>query len=391
MKILEVTNLGCSAGGAETSVRSIRDELRRRGHKVRVLSSDIRGEKMFCDYTFKRIRSDSFFALFHRLFYLPSYRAVQNAVKDFRPDIIHFHTTGLCSPSVLFAIKKTPAVMTVHGPEEFTADLLPWLFSPNYYKDNPFCIDSLTLAGKLRYCYHRFFQRPVYLLGLRRIRRFIAPSKFMAKTIRRDVPKNKIEQIYNGIELPARKPLPDNQNILFVGRLEKVKGADYLLRALPEIIKSFPKARLTIVGDGPYRGELEKMTARLGLENNVVFRGWISDKRAIIGEYENALLLAMPSIWPEAMGLVCIEAFAVGRPVVAARTGGIPELVEDGKTGNIVPIKDAGAISKAIINLLSRPEIIASMSEAAVRRSQDFGIAGFIDKIEDLYKRASLS
>src|SRR5262245_20088046 len=120
MKILQVISHGYEDGGAETSVLMLRDELRARGHEVKVLSVSDPDHVMFADYQFAPVPPASRLKSAHHLLYLRSYRALRQAIKDFCPDVIHFHTLTSCSPSVLFATRGLPAILTIHGPEEFT-------------------------------------------------------------------------------------------------------------------------------------------------------------------------------------------------------------------------------------------------------------------------------
>ena len=392
MRILQVINIGYLAGGAESSVFSIRDELNRRGHIVRVLSSDFPGGKMLSDYQIERIPMASIFKALHHIFYWRSYLTMLRIIKDFRPDIIHFHTVAAFSPSIFLAIGNIPAVMTVHGPEEFTLRLLPWFLPVQDYNDTgePFDLKNLNVVGRFRYWYYCFIQRPLYRLLMRRIRYFIAPSAFLAEALRDDVPPAKIRQLYNGIDLPPTMPLPHSRGILYMGRLEKVKGVDYLIRAFARVVDKDPRVELSIVGDGSERARLESLTKELGLSDNVAYSGWLSSREEIAEEYGKSSVVVIPSIWPENLPTVCIEAFAAGRPVIGTRAGGIPELVEDGKTGYVVPIKNAAAISEAILTILQDEETLARMSREARMKALDFDMHHFLDQLEALYKEASL-
>lgn len=389
MKILQITSVGYLAGGAEKNVRIIRDELIKRGHKVKVLSSDVKGPDMFNDYEFKTIPSNFLSKIVHHLFYFRSYIATRKAIKEFKPDIIHFHTIISCSPSIFFAIRNIPAIMTIHGPEEFILKLMPWLLLPSDYKKVPFDLNNLNTVGKLHYIYYRFLQRPIYRFAMLRIKIFIAPSKYFAKLIKQDVPAEKIRQIYNGINLPSAKPLTNNTKVLYVGRLEKSKGVDYLIRAFADVISKIPEASLHIVGDGSCRSDLEKLASDLSLNRNVVFRGWLHSEQSMLDEYKNTSMLVIPSVWPENLPTVCIEAHAVGRPVIGTQTGGIPELIKDGQTGYIVPIKDISALRDAILKFLENRETLNFMSRESVISAKQFSVANFVDQIESLYKEIS--
>jgi glycosyltransferase involved in cell wall biosynthesis len=387
MKILQIINLGCPAGGAEKSVLLLRDELTRRGHEVKIISSDtmIGDGEFFSDYQFKSIPLDSVFKAVHHLFYFRSYLMVKKVIREFRPDVVHCHNIAAFSPSVFFAVGKVPTVMTVHGPEEFTLKLLPWFLPPTDYKNESFNLRDLNFIGFLHYSFHRFLQRPIYLLGARNVRFFVSPSKYLAEAIRTDLPKEKIRQIYNGIILPSPRPIPDNNKILFVGRLEKVKGVEYLIRAFAEFSKTAPDSQLVIVGDGVSRADFTELAKKLGIANRVVFRGWIGAEEIAL-EYEKVAVVAVPSIWPENLATVCIEAFAVGRPVIGTNTGGFPEMIEDGKNGYLVPIKNERAICDALLKIFNDRKNILKMGSSAVQTSKRFDIKDFTNNIISLYE-----
>lgn len=388
MKILQVINLGYPAGGAEASVQFLKGELESRGHEVKVFSSDQNGPLMFSDYQFKLIPQDSPFRILHHLFYFRSYQAMRDIVKKFRPDLIHFHVVSTFSPSVFYAIGNIPAVMTIHGPDEFTAKLLPWFLPAKMYRNASYELQDLTTAGKLRFFYHRHLQRPIYLLGERRIRIFIAPSKYLASAIVDDVPKRKILQIHNGIDLPVYQPLPNNQRVLYVGRIEEVKGVRYLVQAFLSVLEKIPQAELHVVGDGTARNELENIVKKSGFADRIIFRGWVRGRENVMREYANASIVIVPSIWPENFPTVCIEALSTGRPVIGTETGGVPELIKNGENGYIIPPRNSVAIAETIINFFeSGREKQLTMSRAATQSVKQFNLKDFADTIEKLYKK----
>ncbi len=386
MKILEVINIGYPAGGAELNALLIRNELKQRGHDVRVLSSDMPGPDMFSDYQVKAIQN-GILKPFRYLFYPRVYITMRRIIKEFGPDLIHFHTVSLFSPSIFYASRSVPSLMTVHGPEMFTTKLLPWALLPSDYKGTPFELQNLSIVGTLHYWYFRYVLRTaLYILGLNQVKVFIAPSKYIGGIFATDVDSGKIMQVYNGIPLPERKELPKNKRILYVGRLEDVKGVEYLIRSFAKVIEKEQAAELHIVGDGNSRAELERLTEKLNLIRYISFKGWLTSRDQILKEYENALMLVIPSVWPENLPTVGIEALAVGRPIIGTDTGGIPELVHDKENGYIVPIKDPDALAEAISKIIANREQAIKMGEKSYHLSRAFSIGEFINRIENLYK-----
>jgi glycosyltransferase involved in cell wall biosynthesis len=166
---------------------------------------------------------------------------------------------------------------------------------------------------------------------------------------------------------PESRTLP---RIAFLGRLRKYKGVQYLIRALPGVRAAVPEATLTIVGDGPYRGALERLAGALGVSDRVTFLGAVSHD-AKVAALNEAQVAVAPSP-KEGWGLTVIEANACGVPVVASRSPGLIESVRDGETGRLVPHGDPAALTAALIDLLTRREERLRMAEAARRWAATF-------------------
>ncbi|HSN89464.1 MAG TPA: glycosyltransferase family 4 protein [Thermoanaerobaculia bacterium] len=150
--------------------------------------------------------------------------------------------------------------------------------------------------------------------------------------------------------------------LLFVGRLRIRKGVEVLLEALRE----HPSARLLIAGDGEHRDALERKTAELGLGPAVKFLGRC-DAARVRGLLRGAAALVVPSTY-EGMPLVVLEAMESGIPVVASRVSGIPEVVEDGRTGWLVAPEDPKGLARALAEVLDRPDEARRRGEAGRRR-----------------------
>ena len=191
--------------------------------------------------------------------------------------------------------------------------------------------------------------------------------------------------IWNGIPLPAAEPppLPETPSLLFVGRLSPEKGADLAIAAL-EHLATAPDLHLVLAGDGPERTSLEAQAVRRGVADRVRFAGWVPPAR-VRSLLAASTVLLVPSR-SEGLGIAAIEAGAHGRPVVAARVGGLPEVVEDGVTGILVEPESPGALAEAVARLLDDPALARRMGRAARRRvRQRFSIARCADAYEELY------
>lgn len=391
MKILQVISIGHISGGAEKSVFLLKQGLQDQGHEVMVVASDFHADDSvpaYSDITFpaldSKTRSMPMKLLYH-LWYPAAYRCLKATIKEFKPDIVHFHTMGQLSPASVFAVGSTPAVLTVHGPEEYTLNLLQWYLPRAVFEGGDIQLKNLTAIGRFHYAYYRFLQRPLYKLAFRRhLKRLIAPSKYMADLLEEENYKVTISQVYNGIDLPAARPVKQSNRLLYVGRLEHVKGVDILIRAMTKVAAAIPSVHLTVVGDGNVRQELEKYTDDHNLNKNITFKGWVENAQVLRYYYDTSAFV-IPSIWPENLPTVCIEALAAGRPVIGSRTGGIPELVNDGKTGRIVEPEDPNELASAIESVLGRKDL-AKWSTQAAKSMQRFDIKTFIKNTEQVYK-----
>jgi glycosyltransferase involved in cell wall biosynthesis len=171
--------------------------------------------------------------------------------------------------------------------------------------------------------------------------------------------------------------------ITSVGSLIRRKGQDILLRAF-QPLASERDAHLLIVSDGPERGNLERLAADLGLMGRVHFLGYHDD---IPGVYAASDIIALASRG-DAFGLVLAEAAYFARPVVATRVGGIPEVVDDGVTGLLVPPEDPAALGVALRRLADDPALRAAFGQAGRLRSQRmFAADAMAARFMDTYER----
>ncbi len=165
--------------------------------------------------------------------------------------------------------------------------------------------------------------------------------------------------IPNGVRLErfALPRAPVRGRILMVGRLAPPKRPDLALRALAAVRAAIPEAELLIVGDGPLRGNAERLGAELGLDGAVRFLGHREDVPELLAESECALLASDYEGCP----LAVVEAMAAGVPVVATDVGGTGDLVQPGRTGELGPRGDADSLAAALVRVLSNPERAAEL------------------------------
>ncbi|GAA5218542.1 glycosyltransferase family 4 protein [Corallincola platygyrae] len=171
--------------------------------------------------------------------------------------------------------------------------------------------------------------------------------------------------------------------LLAVGRLSREKGFSHLLHAMADMEQSHPGTKLLIVGEGGQREFLTELTDRLGLNQRVLMPGFSDQIPALL---QRADLFVMPSL-TEGLPMALLEAMASGTPVVASAVGGIPDVLEQGKCGVLVPPADDVALSKGIASLLDDPEKAAiTAAKARVRQLENYSVGAMTDAYLALYQ-----
>jgi len=175
---------------------------------------------------------------------------------------------------------------------------------------------------------------------------------------------------------------PRKRHIGFVGWLLPIKGPGYLLNAMTAVWQEHPDAELVFVGKGELEGALRAQASFAGCDGRVKFLGWRDDISEIMPLFD---VFVLPSL-NEGMGRVLVEAMAAGRPVVASRVGGIPDLVRHGETGLLVTPRDDEAIAASISLLLSNPRKAERMGAQGRLRCHEFGLPAMIAGLDELYR-----
>lgn len=173
------------------------------------------------------------------------------------------------------------------------------------------------------------------------------------------------------------------ETIVAVGRLSREKGHGVLLRAMRGVLDQCPGARLVICGEGEEENKLRAQARALGIARAVEFAGFWADVRPLLAA---ASVFAMPSL-SEGFGVAVLEAMAMGKPVVAANVGGLPESVVQDETGLLVPPGDADALAEALIALLRDPARARAMGRAGLARARaQFDRPRAIERMLALYE-----
>ena len=258
------------------------------------------------------------------------------------------------------------------------------------------CIKGNFTTALLTGCWHESRLQSGYMGMILRLTRelgvfekvalWIAISEAQKREhVRMGIPEGKIHVIHHFYD-PSGPVLPPARegHALFVGRLSGEKGVFQLLEAWRELRSGGKK--LFIVGDGPERARLENHARRRGLEG-VVFTGFLnaSEQKKI---WEQALFSVVPSVWFEPFGMTVLEAWAMGRPVVANNTGAMPELISHGSTGLLVDVSRPHQLAEAMDGLFARPDeaVVMGLEGRRVLESR-FNRKVWLEKMDKLYQR----
>jgi len=294
-------------------------------------------------------------------------RDLAGVVARHRPQVIQTHLLRSLDFLAL-TLRREPSVRavfwTVHNAMlNLRADQLPgsqrWLLGPK-----------------------RLAHRILYRAGGRVADGFIAVSSDVAETVRAAYlpPSGRLWVIPNGVDVERYTRAVDRDAIrasigvatdaplaIVVAKLMTQKGHAVLLDALPSLLERVDTLRVVLVGEGELRGALEERVAAAGLTGSVTFAGNRGDIPQLLAASD---LFVLPSLW-EGLPMALLEAMATGLPVVATAVSGTREVIEDGRSGILVPPGDAPALGAAMIEVLERPETAASLGAAARSRVED--------------------
>jgi len=251
-----------------------------------------------------------------------------------------------------------------------------------------------SFLKKTIYCFiDRFFERYVD--------RFIVVSKSLQTTLENNhkIPGEKIALVYNGIELDEyrdeaseefslklKKEFNIDKSVSLVGAIGRIvwqKGFEYLVEAVPVILKECPEVRFMIIGDGPLKKELEEKSRRLKIEDKIIFTGFRTDIKEALASID---ILVMPSL-KEGFPMVTLEAMAMAKPIIAADIDGIREQIEHQKNGLLVSPEKPVILAEAVISLLKNKEEAERLGMAAKERvEEEFSVKKMVSETESVYK-----
>jgi glycogen synthase len=288
-----------------------------------------------------------------------------------RADVVHVHLgedlTVLPVGAAAARLHRLPLVLTIHTSLRHTLALSD--FRSAVLK---------TLGGPIeRWGEH---SAEAVLVITPRLRRLLVSD---------GVEENRLHVIPPGVnpslfEGPFKDPFAGvgKPRVLFVGRLASQKGVGTLVSAAA--LLKHPSARVLLVGDGPERKALERRARRIGVGDRVRFEGFLAHDR-LPAAMAHADVLVLPSLYEE-LGTVLLEAVQAGLPVVASRTGGIPDVIEDGANGLLVPPGEPEAFARAIDRLLADRDLARRLSEEAKERGKDYDWEVLAERVLAVYR-----
>jgi glycosyltransferase involved in cell wall biosynthesis len=402
MRILQVTDCYPPPliGGRDLHVSMLAHELLRRGHDVEVAT--------LAGPTRDRIESDDGIPV-HRIggwsralsrFYVDPeqpfhptvpdpglVRKLSNLIRERQPQVVHVHSWMLYSLLPFLPSRDTRLVVTMH--EYGFVCAKNSFVHKGQVCGGPRLAKCISCAG----AQYGAVRSTALTTGLaitrrlhRRVDRYIAISDSVAQACQLLTVDSRAEMdiippfISDEYFRPVYSGRPEflesiGEYIMFAGALGPHKGLDVLLEAYREIAST---VRLVLLG-------LRRHDTPQRFPDGVVFAEDVSHAD-VMRAWNNCLLAVVPSRWPEPWGMVAVEAMSAGRPVVASAVGGLKTLVQDGRTGVLVPPGDAAALRAGIQRLLDDPGERSRMGEAGIQRAAEFKASELVPKIEEIYR-----
>lgn len=389
MKILQINPYYYRKSGSEVYVFNVSSLLKERGHQVipfamqheknrQSVHSEYFVENIDYERVIKRNILEKIRAGSKAIYSLEARNKLSKLINKENPNIAHLHKiNNTLTPSVLCALKEkgVPVVQTLHDYR---------LVCPSYsmYDPNRFEVCEACKGHKYFNAVKRKCQKSSFVIGLniamesylyyllrtyqKNIDLFISPSVFlMRKVIEFGADRDKIVHIPNFVKPNEYAPNYRNSGyILYFGRLERHKGVKTLVEAMKHV-----KTKLFIAGEGSYRDFLEEYVKKNNI-GNVSFFGFIT-RNNLLELIRSSLFTVLPSEWYEPFGMTILESFALGKPVIGAKIGGIQELIDNEHTGMLFNSGNVDDLTEKINYLLNKKGLVAEMGRNARKEVEE--------------------
>jgi len=370
-------------GGVETNVREVTRRLRAAGEDVEVYASDLYDEGRWERRSNYAPVVDGVpvhrFAIRKRLvpgLTMPMMVGLIDALSESGADVIHAHSHRYGHVLEAAAVAERlgiPLVVSTH-------------YHPADRREPP------LKRGLLR------IQDVVFGMTAYRVAKaLVVQTDREAALVREFAPSRKLRTIAPGIDLsawstpegdrPEGLGLPD-EYFLFVGRVASNKGLPTLLEAIARLDANSRRPLVLMGRDWGERSRLEARARELGILDFVRFLGHVDSPTAYRGVIRRARALVLPSEW-EAFGLVLLEAMAAGTPIVATAVGGVPDVLEEGRAGRLVPYGDSAALAEALRSVVANPTETERLRAAARTRVLGFDWSVTVDRHRALYREVT--
>jgi glycosyltransferase involved in cell wall biosynthesis len=383
VKIVHVTLRFDAPGGIETKVRELAKRQRAAGHEVEVFASDLYDESRWDRRSDFAAEVDGVpvrrFAVYRRLIphlTLPLMVGLVDGLADSGADVIHTysHRYGHVLEAAAVAARCD----------------IPLVVSTSYHP--PDRREPARTRGILRLVDVGFG-----MTAYRVARAVVVQSELEARLVKEFSPADRLRIIRPGVDLeewsrPAEESveglsLPP-EYFLFIGRVAANKGLPNLLEAVASLPGPFRRPVVIMGADWGERAHLVDLARRLGIEGGVRWLGHVPDRRVYRGVLRGALALVLPSEW-EAYGFVLLEAMAAKTPIIATSVGAVPEVLDGGRLGRLVPYGQPAELARALRSVLDDPVGARERADAAARHVRDLDWSAAARRFEALYREVA--
>ena len=397
MKILMVSKFLYPRGGCETYMLKLAEELKAKGHEIEYFGmydeNNTVGNSLGLYTTNMDFHSKGmarFLYPFKIIYSKEAKKKLGKVLDDFKPDIVHMNNINFqLTPSVIYAVKKRniPLVQTVHDYQMICPNHLLYSFNEN--KPCERCINGTKLNCFKHSCIHGSkiksligaIEAKLYsiLKTYKKVDLYVCPSKFLENKLlsASDLYKDKTFTIHNFIE---KKPVPQKVEgqkpyVAFASRISKEKG----IELLAEAAKLLPDYSFVIAGRGPDDECLKNIP-------NVEMKGFLTGDE-LTSLIVNAKVMILPSVCYENCPLNILEAHSFGVPVITMNSGGMAELVDDGKTGVLVNEPTSQAIAEAVKKCFEDEELYSQIKKNCEgMRDKIIEVGEYCDILLDKYQ-----
>ena len=410
MRILLVNKFHYLKGGSEKYYFELGKLLKEHGNEVAYFSMEDEkniktGDKEYFVDKFE-LTSKNIWKVHDVIYSKKNYKKMCEAIDDFKPDIIHLNNfQRQLSSSVVFAAydKKVPIIYTAHDVQAICPAITMLDSNGN--------VCEKCIGGKYNNCIENKCNKGSMLksvIGAHEgefyrknniykdmINYIITPSKFYkAQFIKDGYDEKKVIAIHNFINVDEYNLETKNENYaLYSGRLSKEKGIINLVEAFKKLledkeINNIDNIKLYIAGDGPCKEEIEKYINDNNLKEKIILLGYL--KQDDLKEYtRNASFTVVPSIWYENCPYSILETQAIGKAIIGANIGGIPELVQNEKNGFIYKYDDVNELKEKMKKLFNDKNLADEFGKEAQKNAKnDYDEEEYYKKIINLYNKA---